>query len=201
MRHALLALALALVAGVAGAAPAYPTGDLSLGKPKAKIHVEEYASLSCSHCAHFNNEVFPAFKAKYIDTGKVRYTLHEFLTEPANVAAIGFITARCAGADKYFAVVDGLFRRQAEIFETRDLRPVLLEVAKSAGLSEAQVTACVSNPANGEALDARVAAGEARGVDSTPFFFVNGVKVDGVTLADLDKAIAAAGKAKPAKKK
>ena len=77
----------------------------------------------------------------------------------------------------------------------------LLEVAKSAGLSEAQVTACVSNPANGEALDARVAAGEARGVDSTPFFFVNGVKVDGVTLADLDKAIAAAGKAKPAKKK
>ncbi len=201
MRHALLALALALVAGVAGAAPAYPTGDLSLGKPKAKIHVEEYASLSCSHCAHFNNEVFPAFKAKYIDTGKVRYTLHEFLTEPANVAAIGFITARCAGADKYFAVVDGLFRRQAEIFETRDLRPVLLEVAKGAGLSEAQVTACVSNPANGEALDARVAAGEARGVDSTPFFFVNGVKVDGVTLADLDKAIAAAGKAKPAKKK
>ncbi|MBP7651235.1 MAG: DsbA family protein [Phenylobacterium sp.] len=201
MRHALLALALALVAGVAGAAPAYPTGDLSLGKPKAKIHVEEYASLSCSHCAHFNNEVFPAFKAKYIDTGKVRYTLHEFLTEPANVAAIGFITARCAGADKYFAVVDGLFRRQAEIFETRDLRPVLLEVAKGAGLSEAQVTACVSNPANGEALDARVAAGEARGVDSTPFFFVNGVKVDDVTLADLDKAIAAAGKAKPAKKK
>ncbi|CAN5875579.1 DsbA family protein [soil metagenome] len=196
MRHALLSLAFVLFAGAASAAPVYVTGEPSLGKPKAKIQVEEYASLSCTHCAHFNNEVFPAFKKKYIDTGKVRYTLHEFLTDPANVAAIGFITARCAGADKYYSVVDGLFRRQAEIFETRQLRPVLLDVAKQAGLTEEQVSACVADPANGEALDARVAAGEARGVDSTPFFFVNGVKVGGVTLKDLDKAIAAAGKAK-----
>ena len=196
MRHVLLSLAFLFLAGAAHAAPAYATGDLALGSPKARIVVDEYASLSCSHCAHFNNEVFPAFKAKYIDTGKVRYVLHEFLTDPANVAAIGFITARCAGADKYFQVVDGLFRRQAEIFETRDLRPVLLDVAKTAGLTEAQVTACVADPANADALDARVAAGVARGVDSTPFFFVNGVKVNGITLADLDKAIAAAGKAK-----
>ncbi|WP_340643693.1 thioredoxin domain-containing protein [Phenylobacterium sp.] len=194
MRHALLSLALLFLAGAAGAAPAYPTGDLSLGKATAKIHVEEYASLSCNHCAHFNNEVFPAFKAKYIDTGKVRYTLHEFLTEPVNVAAIGFITARCAGADKYYQVVDSLFRRQAEIFDTGQLRPVLLDVAKTAGLTEAQVTACVADTGNREALEARVDAGVARGVDSTPFFFVNGVKVDGVDLADLDKAIAAAGK-------
>ena len=193
MRHALLSLAFVLLAGAADAAPAYVTGAPSLGKPTAKIHVEEYASLSCAHCAAFNNEVFPAFKAKYIDTGKVRYTLHEVLTEPANVAAIGFLTARCAGADKYFQVVDGLFRRQAEIFETRQLRPILLDVAKQAGLSEAEVAACVNDPANGQALEARVKAGEARGVNATPFFFVNGVKVNGATLADLDKAIAAAG--------
>lgn len=196
MRHALLSLAFLFLAGAAHAAPAYATGDLALGNPKARIVVDEYASLSCTHCAQFKNEVFPAFKAKYIDTGKVRYVLHEFLTEPVNVAAIGFITARCAGPDKYFLVVDSLFRRQAEIFETRDLRPVLLDVARTAGLTEAQVNACVTDPANGEALEARVKAGEARGVNSTPFFFVNGVKVDGVTLADLDRAIAAAGKTK-----
>ena len=62
MRHVLLALALLFAAGAASAAPAYVTGEPSLGNPKAKIHVEEYGSLSCSHCAHFNNEVFPAFK-------------------------------------------------------------------------------------------------------------------------------------------
>ncbi|MDO8377615.1 thioredoxin domain-containing protein [Phenylobacterium sp.] len=194
MRLALLALLL-----LTAAAPAlYPAGDLSLGKPKARIVVEEYASLSCTHCAHFNNEIFPAFKAKYVDTGKVRYVLKEFITEPANVAAVGFITARCAGAARYFQVVDGLFRRQAEIYETQQLRPVLLDVARQAGLSEAQVTACVADPANRAALEARVDAGIARGVDGTPMFFVNGVKVEAgvISLTDLDAAIAAAGKSK-----
>ena len=62
-------------------------GDMSLGNANAKIQVTEYASASCSHCARFNNTVFPAFKAKYIDNGKVYYTLKEFLTPPEEVAA------------------------------------------------------------------------------------------------------------------
>ncbi len=197
MRSTLLGLALALVASFAVAAP-YNVGDLSMGSPKAKILVEEYASLSCSGCAQFNNEVFPAFKAKYVDTGQVRYVLKEYLTNPAAVASAGFITARCAGAEKYFQVVDGLFRRQAEIYETGVLRVVLLEVAAQAGLTEPQVTACVKDPAAAEALEARMQAAQARGVEGTPTFFVNGVQVDaGVpTLEDLDTAIAAAGKTK-----
>src|SRR5258708_39808514 len=92
-----------VVGGGAGiGAPAASPDDMSMGNPKAKIEVIEYASLSCPHCAHFNEAVFPTLKAKYIDTGKVRYTLKEMLTEPATVAAAGFMVARCAGPDKYF---------------------------------------------------------------------------------------------------
>src|SRR2546421_1797719 len=61
-------------AGVALAAPAGPRAaaqdDMALGNPKAAVTVIEYASASCPHCARFNNNVFPAFKKKYIDTGK-----------------------------------------------------------------------------------------------------------------------------------
>jgi protein-disulfide isomerase len=46
--------------------PAAP-GDMNLGAPNAPVHVVEYLSLTCPHCAHFNAEVFPAFKAKYVD--------------------------------------------------------------------------------------------------------------------------------------
>ncbi|MDB5447797.1 MAG: dsbA, partial [Phenylobacterium sp.] len=95
---AALALAGCHKSGAAGSAQ----GDMSLGPPDAKVKVVEYASASCSHCARFNNEVFPAFKAKYVDTGKVNYTLREFLTPPEEVAAAGFLLARCAGKDKYF---------------------------------------------------------------------------------------------------
>src|SRR6185312_5071476 len=105
-RSVLLAAAALAVAGPALAAPGPMPDDMSMGSPKANIQVLEYASLACPHCGHFNETIFPALKAKYIDTGKVRYTLKEMITEPATVAVAGFLIARCAGPDKYFTVVD-----------------------------------------------------------------------------------------------
>jgi protein-disulfide isomerase len=172
-------------------------GDMSLGNPNAKVQVVEYASASCSHCARFNNTVFPTFRAQYIDTGKVHYTLKEFLTPPEEVAAAGFLVARCAGEDKYFTVLDAIFKNQPEMFQTGDFRGVLLRIAQSVGMTEAQFNKCVSDPDALKALNARVqrAVNEDK-ITGTPTFFVNGKKVaEGeVTLAQLSTAIAAAAK-------
>ena len=198
LRAFLLSLALLLSAAHASAAPAPQSDALSLGSPKARVVVEEYASLSCVHCAHFNNEVFPAFKKKYIDTGKVRYILHEFLTPPENVSGVGFIVARCAGPTKYFAVVDDFFHRQATIYETQDLRTSLLALGVKFGMNEAAINACLENPAYTDALNARVKVAVDKGINSTPTFVINGVKAPEGTmrLDQLDKLIAAAGKAR-----
>ncbi|MBA4013751.1 MAG: disulfide bond formation protein DsbA [Phenylobacterium sp.] len=189
--------AVALCAGSALAAPAALPDDMTLGDPKAKVKLVEYASLSCSHCATFNNEVFPAFKKKYIDTGKVHYTLREILTPPAQVAAAGFITARCAGKDNYFTVVDAVFRGHEEMVKTGDARAVLVGAAKLGGMSEAQFEACLSDTANLDALNARVAKNaKDGGITGTPTFVFNGKKVkEGeITAAELDAAVAAASK-------
>lgn len=170
-------------------------GAMSLGKADAPITVVEYASPTCSHCAVWNETVFPQFKKKYIDTGKVRYELREFLTPPQPVAAAAWLTARCAGDDKYFGVVDGVFRAQDEMFRTQDWRGTLLRVAQSAGMTEERFNACVTDKAGLEALAKRVEAGIDAGVSSTPTFLVNGQKLEGEqTLAQMDTAIAAAGK-------
>jgi protein-disulfide isomerase len=172
-------------------------GDMTLGNPDAKVKMVEYASASCPHCARFNNNVFPTFKAKYIDTGKVYYTFKEFLTPPEEVAAAGFLVARCAGKDKYFTVLDAIFKNQPEMFQTGDFRGVLLRIAQSAGMTEDQFNKCVSDPDALKALNARVEkAVKEDGVTGTPTFFVNGKKVaEGeVTEAQLDAAVAAASK-------
>ena len=184
------------------AAAAAPSPDMSLGSPTAKIVVEEYASLSCSHCAAFNNEIFPAFKAKYIDTGKVRYVMHEFITSPEQVAAAAWVTARCGPSDKYFAAVDTFFLRQPELYKTGDLKAAILAEGAAAGLDEPKIMACLNDPAQTAGLNARVKAGIDRGVDSTPTFFINGAKAgEGVmTLAQLDAAIAKPPKAGVKKK-
>jgi protein-disulfide isomerase len=168
-----------------------------MGPADAKVKVVEYASASCSHCAKFNNETFPAFKAKYIDTGKVQYTLKEFLTPPEQVAAASFLMARCAGKDKYFTVLDSVYKNQTEMFQTGDFRGVLLRIAQSAGMTEQQFNQCVSDEAALKALDARVTkAVREDKITGTPSFFVNGKKIaEGeVSMAQLDAAITEAAK-------
>lgn len=186
--------ALMFAAGSATAAPA--TGEMSLGNPKAKVQMVEYASMSCSHCAAFNNDVFPAFKKKYIDTGKVHYTLREILTPPQEVAAAGFLIARCAGKDKYFTVIDAMFAGHEEMARTGDALTAILNAGKAGGLSEDQVKACVTNQAELDALNARVDDNIKRGVSGTPTFFFNGkeAKVGPMTAAELDAAVAQASR-------
>jgi protein-disulfide isomerase len=165
--------------------------EMTLGNPNAKVTVVEYASDTCSHCARFDATVFPAFKAKYIDTGKIYYKFREFLTPPEPVAAAGFLLARCAGKDKYFGVVEAIFRGQPEMFATGDAHRVLLRIAQSAGLTEAQFDACEQNQAALDALQKRVKTALDNHIDSTPTFMVDGVALPPgeISLADLDKAI------------
>ena len=190
-------LAIALLAGLASAAvaasPASPPArdDMSLGNPKAKVTVVEYASVGCPHCATWGINVFPEFKKAYIDTGKARFVYREMLTGNTTLAAAGFLTARCAGPTKYFQVVDGVYRAQAEIAQTGDGYAPLLKVAKDAGLTEDQFNACLKDPAQVAALEARDKRAEADGVTGTPTFKVNGKTVEGeVSLEALGAAIA-----------
>jgi len=192
------AASLALAGCNKAGGPSGPTeGDMSMGNPAAKVKVVEYASASCPHCARFNNDVFPGFKAKYIDTGKAYYTFKEYLTPPENVAAAGFLVSRCAGKDKYFTVLDAIYHSQQEMFQTGDFRGVLLRIAESAGLTEQQFNACLNDEAAMKALNERVTrAVQQDKVTGTPTFFFNGKKIaEGeVTAAQLDQAYAEAAK-------
>ena len=194
-----LLAATGLAVAVSGAAVAAPLttaakDDMVLGSDKAPVTVIEYASASCPHCARFNNEVFPAFKAKYIDTGKVRYVLREFITPPEQVAVTGFITARCAGRDKYFTVVDKFFHGQETMYKTGDLGANLVGAAQAGGLAVPQLEACLNDKAAQDALMSRVRTYEERdNVRSTPTFLIGGARLEGeTTLAQLDTAIKAA---------
>ncbi|HEY5409544.1 MAG TPA: DsbA family protein, partial [Caulobacteraceae bacterium] len=173
--------------------PASEPDDMALGSPKAPVTVIEYASASCPHCARFNNDVFPAFRKKYIDTGKVHYVFREFLTQPVEVAAAGFLLARCAGPTKYFPVLDEFFHGLQHAYDTGDVKSLILQAGGTAGLSQDQIGACFNDKAAADALNARVGRHLNDGVNSTPTFIINGEKLPDltheVTLDDLDAAI------------
>jgi protein-disulfide isomerase len=203
MLHRRLVLTLGLAAALAGnvwasnaavAAPVILPEDMSMGSPKAKIQVIEYASLACPHCGHFNEAVFPALKSKYIDTGKAHYTLKEMITEPATVAVAGFLIARCAGPAKYFTVVDQVFRSQSR-WNQGNIKPIFQEIAAANGVDEAHFNTCLQDQPGVDAIAARAKrAADEDGVDSTPTLFINGKRLETVpqTPEQLDAAIAAA---------
>ena len=172
--------------------------DMSLGNPKAKVTVIEYASVGCPVCARWQKEVYPAFKTKYIDTGKVNYVFREMLVGGGSEVAVasgGFLMARCIGKDKYFAINDAVFASQPGVFEAP--RETLLNIAKSSGMTEAAFNKCVGDEQALLALNKRVEKNAKDGqVDSTPTFVVNGKKLDAgyQPIEVLDAAIAEASK-------
>jgi protein-disulfide isomerase len=171
---------------------------MSLGNAQAKVTVIEYASVGCPVCAKWQAEVYPAFKAKYVDTGKVHYVFREMLVgEGAEVAlaANGFLLARCAGPDKYFPVIDAIFADQQQAFQAP--RDVLSNVAKSVGMTDDQFNKCIEDEAAIKALNDRVEEHvKTDGVNSTPTFVINGKQMEPGyhSLAEIDAAIANAAK-------
>ncbi len=166
-----------------------PLGDVVLGKADARVTIIEYASLTCSHCATFHATAWPVLKQKYIDTGKVRFILREFPLDP--LATAGFMLARCAGNDKYYAVTDLLFEQQKNWAYTDKPVENLTKFAKQAGFTQESFDACLKNQSVYDAVNAvRKRGAETFKVDSTPTFFINGQLQRGaLTVEDLDRIL------------
>lgn len=165
-------------------------GELTLGPPDAKVTVVEYASMTCSHCAHFANDVWPEFKKKYIDTGKVYFVFREFPLD--NLAAAASMLARCTGDDKTFPLIEVLFEKQRDwAFSEGNPVPKLFEIAKQAGFTQESFDKCLTDQKLLDNITAgRKRASEVFGVSSTPTFFINGKRLQGApTLANFDKTI------------
>ena len=165
-----------------------PLGEVAMGADNAPVTIIEYASMTCPHCANFSINTFPALKEKYIDTGKVRFIFREFPFDP--IAAGAFMLARCAGNDKFFAVVDLLFHTQRTWAVDKPLAPLLATV-KQAGFTEETFKSCLANQKMLDGIEwVRNRASDKFKVDSTPTFFINGQKYAGaMSLDEMEKLI------------
>ena len=154
--------------------------DMALGPADAAITMAEYASITCPHCAAFNENVFPKIKTAYIDTGKIRYVFHEFPLDP--IAAASSVLSRCiANGDsaKFFAVTDMLFKQDwSKVTKPRE---TLNSIGKQAGLDERQVETCLKDDKLFNGIVASRTNAAKLGVNATPTFLINGEKIVGMT--------------------
>ena len=176
-------------------------GDVTLGSETAKVHVVEYAALSCPHCRDFWKWEFPKLKADYIDTGKIKYTYRDYPLEgdPQTgkaVDGLGVLLAsvsRCAGKDKYYAMIDEFFTRQYDVMvaaQSGSALPVLNEIGAKNGLTPDQILTCIDyQPELKASIKQSHDDAMLKGVRSTPTIFINDELLENPTIENIIAAI------------
>jgi protein-disulfide isomerase len=168
----------------------FADGEMVLGDKNAPITVIEYASMTCPHCAHFHEQTYAAFKTKYIDTGQAKFIFREFPLDRLALAAS--ILARCAGEQRFFPMLDVLFKQQSQWARAKDPSVALRSLGKLGGVSDAAFDACLaSKPLSNLIINNRMNGEKEHKINSTPSFVINGELHSGaLTIEQLDKAIA-----------
>ncbi len=153
--------------------------DMALGPAKAPVTIYEFASMSCPHCAAFEQNVFPMIRSKYIDTGKVRYVFREF---PLDIkAAAASMLARCIAngdAEKFFGTIDTMFKQQDPLMTQTQGNPASDRQAGRHGRQGDRGLHEGSGLLDKLSADQKFASEQLK-VDATPTFFINGKMVKG----------------------
>jgi len=166
--------------------------EMQMGNPDAAVTVIEYASYTCPHCANFHANGFKDLKADFIDDGQINFIYREvFFDRPGLWASI---VARCGeGAEnRFFGITEMLYERQGDLQQNDPAAVVesLKTIGRTAGLSDADLDACLQDADNAQALYARfVQTTEEDGVSSTPTFMINGEQVSNRPYPELKALI------------
>ena len=171
--------------------------EMVLGSPDAPVEMIEYASFTCPHCRTFHENTLPLLKADYIEKGLVRYVYREVYFDRFGLWA-GMV-ARCAGPERYFGVVDLIYARQAEWTQgaPAEVAENLRRIGRTAGMTNEQLDACLTDAAMAEAMIASYEANmDVHNISGTPAFVIAGQMHSNMSYADmsaiLDEAVAAA---------
>ncbi len=175
-----------------------PRDGRTLGSASAPVSLETWEDYQCPSCGNFSRSVAPVIIDRYVATGKVKLTFHDFafLGQESEDAASA---ARCADQQgKFWEYQPLVFANQNGENQGWFTRARLEAFAVAAGLDTAAWSACYDGGSQRQAVTAETTAGQKAGVLSTPSLAINGhlISLDNFSswndlLTLLDKTVAA----------
>jgi len=171
-------------------------GGFVMGNPNAAAKLVEFGSMTCPHCAEFDEQGVKPLIDNYVKAGKVSYEFRNFVRDPFDVAAS--LVARCGGTTSFFGLTRGLYTDQRDwVSKVQGADPAAMqriqslppqqqfgEIAKIAGFQDwaamrglppAKTAACLANQAEVDRLvQMQNDAVSAYDIPGTPAFLLNG---------------------------
>lgn len=177
-----------------------PEGGFRMGNPEAPVKLVEYGSLSCPHCAEFEEQGAPALRDTYVKSGQVSWEFRTYLLFPTDPGIS--LLANCQSEDAFFPAVEQIYKDQTSwmgkiqslpqdqlqalgTMPARESAPVVVRAAgldeffRQRGMPSAQIQSCLSDPAGLEKIAETKRKGDEMGVNGTPTFFINGERYEG----------------------
>jgi protein-disulfide isomerase len=89
-----------------------PEGGFAMGNPNAKVKLIEFGSLTCSHCAEFEEQGGQALIDNYVKKGLVSFEFRNFVRDPYDITAA--LISRCGGTTSFFGLTRAFFATQKD---------------------------------------------------------------------------------------
>lgn len=148
------------------------------GSINAKVTIVEFGDYQCPACGVAHPEV-KKILSEY--NGKVSFVFRNFPLPMHINADIAAEAAEAAGAQgKFWEMHDMLYEKQAEWSEKSDARIIFSGYAKSLGLDTKKFEEAITKNAFQSTIQKDIEDGNTLGVNSTPTFYVNGVKAENI---------------------
>jgi len=177
-----------------------PEGSHVLGNPQAKLKLTEYVSYTCPHCAQFEIASDAPLRLGYVSTGQVSVELKHLLRDPVDATVA--LLANCGPKENFFANHAAFMRRQREWMAPLAVasdgqrqrwstgpflarrRAIandfhLYDIMERRGYSRPMVDRCLADEAMARRIAGHNADADRLGIEGTPSFVLNGVRLAG----------------------
>lgn len=173
-----------------------PEGGFRMGNPDAKVKLVEFGSMTCPHCADFDETGVKPLIDNYVKKGLVSFEFRNFVRDPYDITAS--LIARCGGTASFFGLTRAFFADQEEwIGKIQAADPAVMQglqaqppqaqfktiadlagfpaFAAQRGVPQAKTTACLADPAAASQLvQMNSDAVSNFSIPGTPAFLING---------------------------
>ncbi len=163
-----------------------PFSGTELGDAKAAVTIEEYSDFQCPYCKEYADTVEPRIVKEYVATGRVRIIYHTFGNWVSRKTAGNTESARTAEAaqfaadrNRFWQLHDALFKLQGRPNSGVFSNDAIIAAAVKVGLDGEKLRADLAANVYAGRVQQEYDQGIARGVTSTPTFFVNGRMIVG----------------------
>jgi protein-disulfide isomerase len=150
-----------------------PQQGVELGPAHAPATLLEFADPQCPFCGTFAREVLPSVVRRYVRDGRLRLRLELLTILGADSERIARLAAAAALQDRAWDVIELAYENQGDDGSGYATDTYLRKIARATpGLDARRALRAAGSAAASKVLDSASAAASARGVNSTPAFFL-----------------------------